>query len=231
MPRLAVFAKVCAGLGLSLACSSAEEMAPSGGTFVITASGTAAPVVSVRAARATDPTVFKLGFYRLYLSSGVDCSAPALVHDYGIKTEFDLLTSPTLFSLTGVPIGTYPCLIMTISDILTFVPEADDGPCVAGTTYTTDIYRAGETDWLDVNGSSIIGTGTDASPMDDKVDIFFSTNPAAVIARGYSPNQVGILGSPAIVPGASTFYWDGSGGVGDDGGTCRMEPGTPPTFG
>ncbi len=102
---------------------------------------------------------------------------------------------------------------------------------MAGTTYHTDIYRAGETDFLDVNGASIIGTGTDASPMDDKVDIFFSTDPAAVIGRGYSPSQVSVLGSHAIVPGTSTFYWDGSGGVVDDGGTCRMDPGTPPTFG
>ena len=91
--------------------------------------------------------------------------------------------------------------------------------------------QAGEPALRAVNGASIIGTRSDASPMDDKVDIFFSTNPAAVIGRGYSPSQVGALGSPAIVPGASTFYWDGSGGVGDDGGTCRMEPGTPPTFG
>ena len=231
MLRLPAFAKVSAGLALSLACSSGEEMAPSVGIFVVTASGTAAPIVLGTAARAGDPSLFKLGFYRLYMSSATDCSGPNLLHNYGTRTDFDLLTSPTLFSLTGAPVGTYFCLIMRISDILEFVPVADDGPCVAGTTYHTDSYRAGETDWLDVNGSSIIGTGTDASPMDDKVDIFFSTNPAAVIGRGYSPSQVSVLGSHAIVPGTSTFYWDGSGGVVDDGGTCRMDPGTPPTFG
>ncbi len=129
MLRLPAFAKFSAGLALSLACSSGEEMAPSVGIFVVTASGTAAPIVLGTAARAGDPSLFKLGFYRLYMSSATDCSGPNLLHNYGTRTDFDLLTSPTLFSLTGAPVGTYPCLIMRISDILEFVPVADDGPC------------------------------------------------------------------------------------------------------
>jgi hypothetical protein len=164
------------------------------------------------------------------MSSATDCSAPALLHDYGTRTDFDLVTGPTLFTVTGAPPGTYPCLIMRISDILEFVPSADYGPCAVGVTYMTDIYRAGETDWLDVNGGSITGTGSDASPMDDKVDIFFSTDQAAVIGRGYSPNQVGTLGAAAVIPGTSTFYYNGSGGVTDENGSCRMVPGTPPEF-
>ncbi len=235
MPRLPA-AAIVAGLVLSLACAS-EEGAPPGpqtGDLVIRASAFSAPIVlpstDMPASLMVDPSLFKMGFYRLYLSSATDCSAPALLHDYGVRTDFDLVTGPTLFTVTGAPAGTYPCLIMRVSDILEFVPVADYGPCVAGTTYMTDIYRTGETDWVDVDGNSIIGTGSDASPMDDKVDVFFSTDPAAVEGRGYSPNQVGVLGAAAVIPGTSTFYFNGSGGVTDEGGTCRMVPGTPPEF-
>jgi len=235
MPRLPV-AAIVAGLVLSLACAS-DEGPPTGtqtGDLVIMASAFSAPIVPSRsdmsASLMVDPSLFKMGFYRLYLSSATDCSGPNLLHDYGVRTDFDLVTGPTLFTVTGAPAGTYPCLIMRISDILEFVPSADFGPCVMGTTYHTDIYRAGEVDWVDVAGNMIIGTGSDATPMDDMVDVFFSTDPPAVLGRGYSSSQVGLLGAAAVIPGASTFYFNGSGGVTDEGGTCRMVPGTPPEF-
>ena len=236
MPRLPI-AVIVAGLVLGLACSSEEGGTPTGtqtGGLVIRASAFSPPIVLSRndrpASLMVDPSLFKMGFYQLYLSSATDCSGPNLLHNYGVRTDFDLVTGPTLFTVTGAPSGTYPCLIMRISDILEFVPSADFGPCVAGTTYHTDIYRAGETDWVDVAGNMITGTGSDASPMDDMVDVFFSTDPSAVLGRGYSPNQVGLLGAAAVIPGSSTFYFNGSGGVTDEGGSCRMVPGTPPEF-
>jgi hypothetical protein len=238
MSRMLALATLIGGLAFSLGCSSDTVTDPPDdpqtGTFVIRGSASAAPLALLASTsssvRMVDPSLFKVGFYRLYLSSNVDCSAPTLVHDYETRADFDLVTGPTLFSATGVPTGSYSCLIMTLSDVLEFVPDSDVGPCVAGTTYHTDTYRAGESDWKDVSGAAITGSGTDASPVDNMVDVFFSTDPAAVIGRGYSANQVLTLGAPAVVPGTSTFYFDGSGAVTEEDGSCRIVPGTPPEF-
>ncbi len=239
MSRMLAFAALIVGLAFSLGCNSdpvtdPPDDDPQTGTFVITGSASAAPLALLASTSSTsllvDPSLFRVGFYRLYLSSNVDCSAPTLVHDYGARADFDLVTGPTLFSATGVPAGSYPCLIMTMSDVMEFVPDSDVGPCVAGTTYHTDTYREGESDWKDVSGAPITGTGTDASPVDNMVDVFFSTDPAAVIGRGYSANQVLTLGAPAVVPGTSTFYLNGSGAVTEEDGSCRIVPGTPPEF-
>jgi len=238
MSRTLALATLIAGLAFSLGCSSDTVTDPPDdpqtGTFVINGSASAAPLAFLASANSTsqmvDPSLFRVGFYRLYLSGNTDCSAPTLVHDYGARNDFDLVTNPTLFTAAGVPNGSYPCLIMTMSDVMEFIPDSDTGPCVAGTTYRTDTYRDGESDWKDVSGAPITGTGTDASPVDNMVDVFFSTDPAAVIARGYSSNQVLTLGAPAVVPGTSTFYLNGTGSVTEEDGSCRIVPGTPPEF-
>lgn len=178
------------------------------------------PIASV-----VDPSSFEMEFYRIYLATNEDCSSPILVADNGATpVAYDLLSDPTIFDASGTP-GTYDCLILRISDVLTFVPATSEGPCVAGTTYQTDVYRDGETDWRDADGNPIVGTGEDATPSDDSPDVLFSTNPSAVIARGYSPNQVQLLRNSAVVPGTSTFAYDLTGSVGDEGGTCRGLPG------
>ena len=52
-------------------------------------------------------------------------------------------------------------------------------------------------------------------------------DPAAVQARGYSPHQIIALTSDLVVPGQSTFYWNGAGSVVSEGGGCYINPGIP----
>ena len=101
------------------------------------------------------------------------------------------------------------------------------GACVAGTEYPGDIYRAGETDWKDIDLNQIIGSGTDSVPVDDHVTIVMTRDTAAAIARGFSTHQVIDLASDLIAPGQSTFYWNGQGSVVDEGGQCGVNPGHP----
>ena len=173
-----------------------------------------------------DVTRYDVTFYRFYLAQDADCTSPVLLEDYGSSPlTVDLLTDPTLFEVTGTP-GTYECIVMRISDVFTFVPETTDGPCVAGTTYTVDTYYDGETDFLDVDGSPVTGRGSDAAPVDDRVDILFSTDPAAVAARGYSTNQIVPLDAGAVIPGTATFVYDLTGIATDQGGECRSGGGS-----
>ena len=174
-----------------------------------------------------DPAALRIGVYALYISPTADCSSPVLVQDYGATaSEKDFAANPVLFS--GSPAdGAYQCVAIEMSDVIKVVPDTTFGPCIAGTEYPGDIYRAGETDWKDVGLNQIIGTGSDSMPADDHVTILLTRDTATAIARGFSSNQTLSLGSDLIVPGQATFYWNGQGTVTDDGGQCGVNPGNP----
>jgi hypothetical protein len=224
-------------VALASACSDGAQ-APAD-TLTIHGSGSAAPALATGAAVVASPTAaadlilsgdpasMSVGMYALYISANEDCSEPILVADYGATAQAkDFMQSPVLF--TGSPaVGTYKCVIFKMSDVIGMVPATSFGACVAGTFYEGDIYREGQTDWKDAELNPIIGTGTDDAPIDDHVAIFLTGNPAAVEARGVSPNQTVLLHSDLIVPGQSTFYWNAQGSVTAEGGACGIQPGQP----
>jgi len=161
--------------------------------------------------------------YALYISANADCSAPQLVQDLGaVGADKDFMTNPVLFEGTPAA-GTYQCVMMKMSDVLRMKPGATFGACVSGTEYTGDIYRDGESDWVDSNLNPIVGTGTDEAPVDNHVTIFMTRDTAAAIARGISHNQLVPLQSNLIVPGQTTFHMDASNAVATDGVQCGIE--------
>ncbi len=174
-----------------------------------------------------DPAALRIGMYALYLSPNADCSAPVLVQDYGTTAaEKDFVGNPVLF--TGSPAeGPYQCVAIKMSDVIRVVPDSTFGACTAGTEYAGDIYRAGDSSWKDVDLNTVIGTGEDTLPADDRVTLILTRDTTAAQARGFSTNQTLLLGSDLIVPGQSTFYWNGQGTVTDQGGQCGVNPGRP----
>lgn len=174
-----------------------------------------------------DPATFTLGMYAMWISQNDDCSAPVLVADYGSVPEpKEMLNGPVLFT-GNPPEGTYRCLVIKMSDVLAMTPATTFGDCVAGTEYSGDIYRDGDSSWVDVNGDMIIGTGTDSIPVDSRVTLFLTRDTVAAIARGTSPNQTLQLDSNLEVPSVSTFVWDGRGSVISGYGQCGLNPGRP----
>jgi hypothetical protein len=162
--------------------------------------------------------------YALYISANTDCSSPQLVQDLGVAgLEKDFMTNPMLFEGTPTA-GTYQCVMMKMSDVLRMKPGASFGACVSGTEYSGDIYRDGESDWVDSDLHPIVGSGTDEVPVDNHVTIFMTRDTAAAIARGISHNQVVGLQSSLIVPGQTTFHMDASHAVGTDGVQCGIDP-------
>ncbi|MEO8198973.1 MAG: hypothetical protein ABI679_00495 [Gemmatimonadota bacterium] len=174
-----------------------------------------------------DPASLTIGMYALYISPNDDCSSPVLVDDYGATaSDKDLVANPVLF--TGNPAnGSYRCVMLKMSDVIRMKPLTSFGTCVAGTEYAGDIYRDGQTGWKDVDLNPIVGTGTDSLPADDHVTLFMTRDTSAVIARGVSGNQAITLGSDLVVPGTTTFFWNGQGSVVDEGGQCGINPGRP----
>jgi hypothetical protein len=227
---------------LTTACSD-SPVATTPAQLVIYGSSHAAPASVVErnplvnlgsVATPTDsaaPQHLNIDMYALYVSAHADCTEPVLVQDYGTVGEVkDFAANPVLF--TGEPAaGTYPCIAFRMSDVLYMQPERTFGPCDASVVYDGDIYRDGQSDWLDVNGSSVVGHGGEGpgEGVDDHVTIFFSADTAAALARGISRNQLVGMNQPLVSPGQSTMYWDMSGAVQDEGGECGILP-RPITF-
>ncbi|MEO7331125.1 MAG: hypothetical protein ABI193_21290 [Minicystis sp.] len=174
-----------------------------------------------------DPASLKLSLYKLYIGTQTDCSDLALVDDHSTTPlDVDLVDDPILFS--GSPLdGTYGCVAFVMSDLVRVQPTQSFGACDAGTEYVADIYRAGQADFRDVDGLYTTGTGTDEVPSSDIVTVILSRDPTAAAAQGYSTHQILPLGSPLIVPGTSTFYWNGNDSVISANGSCGVNPGQP----
>lgn len=199
---------------------------PETGELVVRASGSAvAPsIVPDGYAPAVTAASFEIGFSEMRVSANADCSGPyQTIFARSTPTRVDISTNPELARTDGLKRGSYPCVAVRMSDILRYSPVVTDGPCVAGVTTTHDIYREGneESDWLDIDGGTIAAHGTDSSPAEDLVWSFISTSETAVEARGYGATQVITLSAPLVVPGTTTFYWDLTDALGDEGdGTC-----------
>lgn len=240
---LSIGAAVIVGAGLAACSGGVTGSSPE---LTIKGSSGAAPALAVaRELRVShsvaagpgetpvgDPASMAIGMYALYISPNADCSQPVLVGDNGATpVEKDFALTPVLFTATPTA-GTYQCLVLRMSDVIQFTSDVTSGHCAIDTPYRQDIYREGENDWRDIDGTIIPSTGTDAAPLDDKVYIFIARDTAAVVARGYSPNQVIQLHSDLVVPSTATFYWNGTNSITswDDsqGGTgCGLNPGQP----
>jgi hypothetical protein len=215
---------------LVLACSSSSDSNED--SLIITGdAGSPAADPTIRASgsirRAGDPGSLRIGVYALYISTNPNCSGAIEVQNYGATPSVkDLVNSPTLFSGSPDP-GSYQCVGIKMSDVLDVVPDSTFGNCTAGTHYLGDIYRAGESDWKDIDLNQIVGTGTDSAPADDQVLLVLTRDTTAAIARGFSTHQVLELGGDLVSPSHSTFYWRGEGTVVDEGGACGIYPGRP----
>ena len=174
-----------------------------------------------------NPASISIDLYALYLGTSPDCTDLVLVDDYGATPNtVDLVDGPVLFS-SNPPSGSYGCIAFRMSDLVRVRPATTFGSCEAGVEYTSDIYRDGQTDLLDVDGNSIIGHGSDDAPADDQVTIFLSRDPSAAEGHGWSTHQIIALGSDLVVPGTSTFYWNGDNTIVSTEGHCGASPGQP----
>jgi hypothetical protein len=218
------------GFGAAVSACSTETAGPGGDSaaLVVYGAGAAASGAPL-ASDAPDGALWgpaasvTIHLYALWISNSANCSNPVLVQQHpAAGVDKDFMQHPVLFQ--GTPAnGSYQCVMLQMSDVLRMKPATSFGSCVANLEYSGDIYREGETDWVDVDLNSVVGTGTDEAPVDDHVTIFMTRSPEAAMARGISSNQIVELGSNLIVPGQSTFVMDASNAVLSWGGSCGLE--------
>lgn len=189
------------------------------------------------------PSNVRVKMYAVYLSLSADCSSPVLVQDYGAGIVKNLTNGETLFT-GSPPDGSYKCMIMKISDQITFnIAQTDvtwwqanysGSACSSATTdYVFDAYRddgSTTTPWVDLSGVAVAAHGTNAAPVEDVMYMFLTTSPVDAKANGvdvYMTGQAiqmtlaaGVTGVP--VPGTGTFYYDFSAPA--SGGTVSGDP-------
>jgi hypothetical protein len=239
MPRLGRFVLGCAWAAWALAACKDDGVSPAEtGELVVRASAQVPTPASVEGAAGPAavpigaPSSWRVGLYEFHISMNADC-APPFVQAYSsgaAPSVQDFVTSPVLFTATGLPVGSYPCVAMKITDVMEFESGVSSGACVSGTTYVGDVYPAGEDPFFDLSLSAIPSTGSDAAPSEDGIFLLFSTARTSAVARGFASNQVIPLASPLVIPDDITFYWDASNAVNDTGTSCNLEPDAPALF-
>lgn len=209
----------------SVTAACEDTVGPGADQFVV--QGSTSATSDLVGIRDLSPSFFEVGMLEMRLTTNADCSEPFVTVFAGsTPTLFDFVAEPEIARVDDLPAGSYTCVAFRVSDHLRYRTAASEGACTSGTTYTQDIYRAGNEGvaFRDPSGAVITARGTTAAPVEDFVWAYNSTTPDAVTARGYSSNQVGLLASPLVVPGSTTFYW--SAPILTGGATCEATHGT-----
>ena len=128
---------------------------------------------------AVNPTSVKITLYKIGVSASADCSSPTWVASSTDGVEVDFMTGATLGS-PFVEDGTYPCIMLQMSDIIKFKSSATTGSCTADTEYTIDVCRSGSGTFTALSSdgtfaSSASCTGSDSNPANDRPVLFLST--------------------------------------------------------
>lgn len=221
-----------------VATVSCTEEAKVEDDFVVTGAASAGETASAFCTGcAGSPTSINLKIYALAISENADCTDPQWIFDYGdTPIDVNMVNAPTLFR-GRPPRGTFECLIMRMSDNITFRANQAAVDAHAGCTSTTediihDVLRNDGSDatvWRDYQGELITKRGTVRAPVEDIIETFVTTNIAAPVSGplGVSENQVLLLTEALQIPGSTVFYVDANDGIANNlsGGenSCFLE--------
>lgn len=187
---------------------------------------------------ATSTSELLIKVYQVAVSASTDCSNPLVIFSSSAGTEVNFLSNPILGG-GNIPDGTYPCVMINMSDVIKYRPTANDGTrCVAGTQYFSDVCRSDSSESTDLfNGSTtttVACTGTNPPTADsvgpNQVTLYmFTTSPNTGSCFRTGAANGATLQSPFVVSGSSsgTFVVDVTNKVMDNGSYCEMDQ---PTF-
>jgi hypothetical protein len=174
-----------------------------------------------------NPVLVEIKVREMRLSPNADCSNSIRVFSNPAGTPQDFTQGPTLG--TGVvPNGTYRCMLINMSDHVTYKPAATEGDCNASVEYTRDLFLAGTTS-VSPDGVSIPGQGTDSftNTVEDFPWAYFAIG-GTLTGSCFDPNSKCPLSAAAVVTSDRnlTFVANFDGKI--DGinypGECELEP-------
>ncbi len=188
-----------------------------------------------------DPDSLKIKLYRFAVSENADCSNPKVVVDKSSNPQYVSMLDRPEFGSGILDNGTYPCVMIEMSDQIKFSPDGNVGSlCDGNQEYTLDVCGGGGS-YQKLDGTlDTCGGDNGADPgdtlVDTKVVLYLSTNSTSTggsnaflpPASGSDATRGFQLGSPLIVSGTEIgiFEVDGSNKVeSDDARTyCEFMP-------
>lgn len=192
-----------------------------------------------------NPSSLKIKVYRFAVSENTDCSNPKIVLDNSSDATYVSMLDTPNFGSGVLANGTYPCVMIEMSDNIKFTPDSTFGTyCVGGTEYTLDVCGSSSS-YIDLDGVTQACSGDNGSDpadnhVDDKLVLYLSTaststggganafqppTSAADASNGFN------LPSALIVSGTEVGIFDvnGTGKVESDLGPAYCEF-APPLF-
>jgi hypothetical protein len=204
-------------------CGSDDSSPVEEGNVVLYGSGSATGFMPLLGQSAlnfgVDPSNVTLRIYQVAVALNADCSNPIVIFRSTGGRVANFITNPVLGS-GNLADGSYNCIMMTMSDTITYSPSVNDGTyCVAGTSYTADICRAGTyTDLMEGTTSTYtqcLGTNSTSGGVDNKVTVYVRTGAPGNGELAFRVTHGIQLLAPFVVSGRKngTFYVDAAGSI------------------
>src|SRR5262249_35991804 len=135
----------------------------------------------------------------------------------------DFVSNPTLGS-GAIPNGSYTCIMVKLSNLITYSPTVDDGFCtVAGGPYTRNVFQAPNIS-IDPAGNTINGIGTTADTTENPFWAYFKVGGGTQDCK--TPATACTLTTPIVVSGdrTGTLVVDFDGKIDGSQNPCDMGP-------
>jgi hypothetical protein len=114
-----------------------------------------ATCLSSSAFAAQTPSSIQIKVYKFAVSTSEVCENPVIVYSNDHPAYAEFTSNPTL-GTAHIEDGTYPCVMLQMSDLVRFAPSEDDGECRAGQPETIDVCA--------LHGGGGEDGGTDGGP-------------------------------------------------------------------
>ena len=177
----------------------------------------------------TNPAHLYQKMYEVMASTNPNCTGMIEVFKTANPVVLDWAQNPVVGDGV-IPNGTYNCIAARTSDIQTYVPAADELPgCVAGTTYTWDIFTPSTAPGGSTppnGGTNFSAQGDNSNPPtsqhEDDPWSYMSTT-GKTTNTSYTPDSPFLLASPWVVSSDQTHQividFDGTIGTSTQYGT------------
>lgn len=162
-----------------------------------------------------DPSVVRMKMYATYISPNSDCSNAREIFREASPSYQDMANGTPTFGRGIVGNGTYPCIIIELSDRIESVAgfTSDSGNCIQGQTKVLDIARG------EVTTHPTTGVHTTTAVGEDRIFIYLTTAPSGSVANNsyFQPSQPGPLANAFVVRGdrSGLFVMDFTGKISD----------------
>ena len=118
------------------------------------------------------PSYLNIKFYKLAVSTSPYCTNLQTIIEDSDGETFDFLSNPTLGSGT-VANGTYPCVVIEMSDIINFAPDqnSDSSNCAVGVNESEEICQRPEDSFQLIDGTN----GSCVQGQEQRIALYLST--------------------------------------------------------